>query len=231
VFVAAQAVDNERFRASVPDSAITEFRNFLSLDDRPVFTFVGRMTEEKGLDILMRASALVDAPHQLVVAGSGPVATAIQGMAASLGIGERVRFIGHVPQAELPTLLRASDALVLPSVETRRVKETWGLVVNEAMNCNLPVIGSDAVGAAAGGLLVDQETGLVTPQRDAGALAAAIQELVTDGRKRRLMGAAGSARVLAWNYSAAADGFEAALGAAARNVRGRGFRQSAPLAS
>jgi glycosyltransferase involved in cell wall biosynthesis len=213
-------VENDRFRAPLPEKKIAELRTAQGLDDRPTLTFVGRITEEKGLDVLLRASARVEAAHQIVVAGTGPLLHATRDLASSLGISERLRFVGHVDQLALPVLLRASDVLVLPSISTKRSKEPWGLVVNEAMNCGLPVIASDAVGAAAGGLLVDHETGLVTPERDVAALAFAIHELAVDEAKRRELGEHASARVLAWNYATAADGFDAALAAAeAENAR------------
>jgi glycosyltransferase involved in cell wall biosynthesis len=214
VFVSPQAVDNERFRITAPQEEIRAFRNRFRLGDGPTFTFVGRLTEEKGLDILMAASAQVKAPHELVIAGTGPLLESTKARACSLGLKERVRFIGHIDQTDLPVLLQASDALVLPSVSTRSFKEPWGLVVNEAMNCRLPVIATDSVGAAAGGLVIHRETGLVVPQRDASALASAIEELACDKMKRRSLGEAASARVLAWNYTAAADAFDAALAAA-----------------
>jgi glycosyltransferase involved in cell wall biosynthesis len=211
VFVAAQAVENERFRTPVPPAAIRDLRHRLDLDGRPTFTFVGRLTEEKGLDVLMEACARVEVPHQVVVAGNGPLLDSTRALASSLGIDERVRFVGYIEQAELPTLLRASDALVLPSVSTSRVRETWGLVVNEAMNCQLPVIATEAVGAAAGGLVAHQETGLVVPEHDADALASALENLANDEPERRRLGHNASARVVAWNYGAAADAFDAAL--------------------
>ena len=215
VFVSPQAVENERFRTSVPQEEVGALRSRLELLDRPTFTFVGRVTEEKGLDVLMEASARVEAAHQVVVAGTGELLEATKSLARSLGISERVRFIGHIDQADLPVLLRASDVLVLPSVSTRRVRETWGLVVNEAMNCALPVIATDAVGAAAGGLIVHNETGIVVPQRNATALAAALEDLLADDDRSRRMGELASERVLAWNYVAAADAFDQALAAAA----------------
>ncbi len=88
------------------------------------------------------------------------------------------------------------------------------------MNAGLPVIATDAVGAAAGGLVVDGETGLVVPAGDAGALAVAFEKLAADTSTRRRLGEAASSRVLEWNYVAAADGFSAAL-AAATGVAGR----------
>ena len=221
VFVAAQAVENELFRRPVSPAAIRARRDLLRLGRTPTFTFVGRITEEKGLDVLLEASGRVGASHQIVIAGTGPLLESTKSLAQSLEISERVRFVGHIDQTDLPTLLYSSDVLVLPSVSNRRVRETWGLVVNEAMNCGLPVIASDAVGAVAGGLVVHQETGLVVPERNPGALARAIEELVADEAKRRRLGQIGRSRVLAWSYSAAADGFDAALAAAADRGRAR----------
>ena len=66
----------------------------------------------------------------------------------------------------------ACDVLVVPSVPTRTFREPWGLVVNEAMNQGLAVIATDAVGAAAGGLVRDGENGLIVPAGDERALAA-----------------------------------------------------------
>ena len=115
---------------------------------------------------------------------------------------------------ELSELLHASDLLVLPSFATRRWREPWGMVVNEAMSCGLPVIATDAVGAAAGGLVLNNETGLVVPERDTRALAAALEDLILHTSKRQALGKAASAHVLKWNYASAVDVFESALDAA-----------------
>jgi glycosyltransferase involved in cell wall biosynthesis len=215
VFVACQAVENERLRREVPAARVRALREHLDLDGLPVFVFVGRLTEEKGLGSLLEASALARSPHRLVIAGAGPLLEAAKARAAALGIQERVRFAGRVEQTELPALLRAGDALVLPSVATRRMREPWGLVVNEAMNCNLPVVATDSVGAAAGGLVVHGSTGLVVRERDPVALAHAIDRLAASPEERARLGRAGSERVLTWNYETAADAFEQALAIAA----------------
>jgi glycosyltransferase involved in cell wall biosynthesis len=214
VFVAPQSVENEWFRARADAADVKALRKRLGLGPDPTVSFVGRVTDGKGIEFLLEACARVSVPHHLLIAGEGPQLEAMRRQARALGIDERVRFVGHVRQSDLPALLQASDVLVLPSVSTRVFREPWGLVVNEAMNCALPVIGTDAVGAAAGGLIVHDETGMIVPQRNATALAAAVQELLTDGDKRRRMGEAASERVLAWNYGAAADAFEQALAAA-----------------
>ena len=84
----------------------------------------------------------------------------------------------------------------------------------------LPVVATDAVGAAAGGLVVNRETGLVVREGDAGGLAQALAELAVNEAMRHRLGEQAGARVLAWNYQAAADAFVAALGAAVEE-RGR----------
>jgi glycosyltransferase involved in cell wall biosynthesis len=157
--------------------------------------------------------------HRLVIAGRGPMLDTVRGWVADRGIEDRVCFLGYVGQGDLPALLQASDALVLPSVATVRWREPWGLVVNEAMNAGLAVIATDSVGATAGGLLVHDETGLVVRQRDARALAGAIDVLAGDSETRRRLATAANAHVLDWNYEVQADGFERALNAARVKTR------------
>jgi glycosyltransferase involved in cell wall biosynthesis len=131
-------------------------------------------------------------------------------MCFELGIDKRVRFFGWREQRELPALYHACDFLVMPSVSTRLVREAWGLVANEAMNAGIPVIATDAVGAAAGGLIIDGETGLVVPERDALSLASALDELASDPARRATLGAGARARVQSFSVSAAADAFDQA---------------------
>ncbi len=75
----------------------------------------------------------------------------------------------------MPAVYAAADVYVMPSVTTRQVREPWGLGVNEAMCQRLPVVVTDAVGAAAGGLAVHRETALVVPEREATALGGAFE--------------------------------------------------------
>jgi glycosyltransferase involved in cell wall biosynthesis len=94
------------------------------------------------------------------------------------------------------------------------------LVVNEAMNRELAVIASDAVGAAAGGLVRDGETGLVVPAGDSNALADAMRRLASDPPLRARLGKAGAQDIRAFTYDAWAAGFTAAL-ATLNLARGR----------
>jgi glycosyltransferase involved in cell wall biosynthesis len=167
--------------------------------------FVGRLEREKGVDVLLDAwrRADLNADAELVVAGTGPLAVS----------GRGVRALGQVPREELPGLYASADALVLPSVRTATFLEPWGLVVNEAMQERTPVIASDEVGAAAGGLVVDGRNGLVVPAGDAEALAARIRALAMNPELRERLGAAAAEDVRAFSDDAWVDGMRRALDA------------------
>jgi glycosyltransferase involved in cell wall biosynthesis len=113
--------------------------------------------------------------------------------------------------------------VVVPSIGARDFLEPWGLVVNEAFDQRVPVIATTAVGAAAGGLVRHEQTGLVVPAGDPGALAAALRRLGHDPALRARLGAAGRAAVAAGHSHADwARGMSRALAAAgaARGARG-----------
>ena len=98
--------------------------------------------------------------------------------------------------------------MVVPSIPTRDFLEPWGLVVNEAFHQGVPVIATDAVGAAAGGLVQHERTGLVVPAGDARALAAALRRLHDDPALRARLGANAREAVRAHSHAAWADGHE-----------------------
>ncbi len=127
-----------------------------------------------------------------------------------------MRALGPVPREELPVAYAAAALLVVPSIPTPRFLEPWGLVCNEAMHQGTPVIATTAVGAVAGGLVRDGETGLVVPAGDAGALAGAIDRVLADGALRARLGAAGREAVSAYTYDAMAAAFTRALAIARR---------------
>jgi glycosyltransferase involved in cell wall biosynthesis len=137
------------------------------------------------------------------------------------------RLLGPLPRAELPVAYAAAELAVLPSVPTARFREPWGLVCNEAMLRGRPVIATDAVGAAAGGLVRDGEDGLVVPAGDPVALARAIDLLLGDPALRARLGTAARAAVAPYTYEAMVDGFEGALSAAIHSAtRTQPSRQS-----
>ena len=206
-----QAVDDARFRTPVSRGQIAALRTELGLGSSKVVTFVGRFEPDKGIDTLLRASAEAKHDHRLVLVGKGSAEPKLRELAVELGIASRVRFPGYVSQDDLSAFLQASDVLVLPSIATPRFLEPWGLVLNEAMAAGTAVVATTAVGAAAGGLVVDGETGLVVPESDAIALAWALDRLVGDDVFRLSLAWAGNQHVRAWSFRAAADVFEEAL--------------------
>ncbi len=208
VFVAPQAVDVDHFGAPVSDADRAAARERAGGPGTELLVlFAGRLEREKGVDVLLdawRKAALCDGAR-LALAGSGPLATAVP----SAGTG--IRGLGYVPEPELPALYAAADVLVLPSARTATFQEPWGLVVNEAMLQNTPVIASDAVGALAGGLVRDGHNGLSFPAGDPDALAARLRTLAAAPEMRAEMGRAAAGDAAAFTPSAWADGVTNAL--------------------
>ena len=97
------------------------------------------------------------------------------------------------------------------SIPTPRFREPWGLVANEAMHQGRPVIATTAVGAVAGGLVRDEETGLVVRSGDPVALAAAIDRALGDATLRERLGAAAREAVAGYTYDAMVAAFDEAL--------------------
>jgi glycosyltransferase involved in cell wall biosynthesis len=196
VEIAPQAVDNAFW--SAPAAAPERPAPFTVL-------FVGRPAREKGVPELVeawRATALDPARSVLVLAGDGH-----DGAAATPG----VRAVGSLQPPNLRNFYAGADVVAIPSIPSRRFVEPWGLVANEAMNQHCAVIATDAVGAAAGGLVRHERTGLVVPAGDTRALAAAIRRLHDDPPLRERLAREGAEAVRAYTYDTWAAGFTAAL--------------------
>lgn len=211
VVVAPQAVDIDRFGAPVDD------RDRAAAHERAggpgaelLVLFAGRLVREKGIETLLdawRAAGLGPAAR-LALAGTGPLEEDVRRFAPE------ARLLGHVDAAALPALYAAADVLVLPSIHTASFREPWGLVVNEAMLQRTPVVASDEVGAAAGGLVRDGRNGFVVAAGDADALAARLRALAASAELRDRLGAAAREDAAALSPAAWADGMAAALAAA-----------------
>jgi glycosyltransferase involved in cell wall biosynthesis len=198
VFVAGQAVEPERFTAVVPA------RN----GDAEVL-FIGQFEERKGLaDLLGAFDGLDDPRARLRLVGNGSLEPEVKQRATR---DPRVDVVGYLPQERLPDTLARARCLVLPSITTARDREPWGLVVNEAMHAGVPVIATDAVGAAAAGLVRHEANGLVVPEHDPSALAAAIRRLTSDPALAARLGDQARRDVARFSHAAMADAFEAAV--------------------
>jgi glycosyltransferase involved in cell wall biosynthesis len=177
-------IDLEHYRA--PDPARVE--HICALAPGPRILFVGRFVYYKGIDVLV--DAMTRCPGTLMLVGGGPLEGELRTQVATLGLQERVRFIGRVSDEDLPAYYHASDVFVLPSVA---VTEAYGLVQIEAMAAGVPVVSTNL---PTGVPWVNQDgvTGLIVPPRDAGALAHALCRLLEDAELRRTLGANGRQR-------------------------------------
>lgn len=213
IFVATHAVDNVVNSRPVPVSEISRLRNRLKVSgSSAILLFVGRLEPVKGTTYLLEAMQKVEQRELvLVIVGDGSERDILRWKAKQLGLEETVRFVGYVPPSETAAYYAAACALVVPSVTTKREKEQWGLVVNEGMNQGLPVIASDAVGAAASGLVRDGVNGFVVPERDSAALANAIERLCGDPELKRRMSEAARSTIHGWDHERMAADFEACL--------------------
>lgn len=157
----------------------------------PTLLFVGRLRYYKGVDTLIRALASMPGAH-LAIVGTGTMQESWRTMVDELELGERVRFLGDVPDAELPAVYHRAHAFVLPA---NARSEAFGRVLLEAMASGLPCITTE-VGTGTSWVVQDQVTGFVVPPSDTAALGAAIRRLLSAPELRRSMGCAGRARVL-----------------------------------
>jgi glycosyltransferase involved in cell wall biosynthesis len=213
VFVAPQSVDNNFWGS--PD--VTPPCNSVWANESTVkFLFAGRPTREKGLGVLFEAwsmSGLQAPTAALVLVGVGSTPPWVPTGGAVVGAcDDSIVSIHPVSPTELRNFYAAANVLVVPSIPTPTFREPWGLVVNEAMNRSLPIIASDAVGAAAGGLVREGRNGTIVPAGDPIALAAALRRFADNPEARTRMGEAGHTDVAAYTHEAWAEGFSRALG-------------------
>jgi 1,2-diacylglycerol 3-alpha-glucosyltransferase len=187
IFTAPNAVDNDLFAASAAEARknATARRRELNLPNR-YFLFVGRFVREKGVFELLSAYAKLDKRLReqfgLVFAGDGVCRRELEEQASRIAPG-MIRFAGFVHREQLASYYALAEMLILPTYT-----DTWGLVVNEAMACGLPVILSDAAGCA-GDLVKENFNGLIVPSKDEFALTAAMERLATQSDVRAMMGA------------------------------------------
>jgi len=163
------------------------------LDDRPWVITVARLEPYKGVDTALKAVAQVrKAGHDIgyLVVGAGKKKDAYRKLAEELGIAEAVRFVGTVPEKELPALYNVAHAYLGVSrrAEGSRV-EGFGIALAEASASGLPVIAGRSGGVAEA--VQDGETGFVVDPEDPAASAQALTRLLSDQLLARRLGQAG----------------------------------------
>jgi glycosyltransferase involved in cell wall biosynthesis len=180
-------------------------------EDAAVALFCAKLQPWKRPQDLLAAFAQVSGQNvYLVFAGDGSARPALEAEARSLGVAEKVRFLGFVNQSRLPETYNASDIFVLPSEY-----EPFGMVVNEAMLCRCPVIVSDRVGARFD-LVKEGETGYVFPCGDIDALASALRLALNDRPRLLRMGEAARERMASWSPADYVAGFVDSVSRVAR---------------
>ncbi|MCC7359404.1 MAG: glycosyltransferase [Anaerolineales bacterium] len=190
VTVIPYGIDAARF-AAADAAAVADLRRRYP---GPLLLFVGKLRYYKGVEFLIRALPRVPAATVLLVGGESSVQRSeLEALAQTLGVVERIKFLGQQSEAELPALYHAADVFVLPSIER---SEAFGIVQLEAMAAGCPVVSCD-VGTGVAWVNQDGQTGLVVPPRQPEALAAALNELLADPARRAALGAAGRERVRA----------------------------------
>ena len=219
-FVALNALDQtaieqarDTWRAS--PGRMGEFRETHDIAGRRIVLFVSRLEADNGLDLLIRAAAgLKDTRPELTVAiiGHGPAQPDLERLVAELGVSDRIRFLGAIyEEDELAPWFLAADVFCYP--------RNIGLSLLHAFGYGLPVITDDNLRAQNPEIeaLRDGENGLLYKAGDTGALAAAIDRLLTDEPLRQRLGAEAE-RTTSEQFTLAnmVDGMEAAIRAAAK---------------
>ncbi len=186
IFVAPNAVDTDYFakQAEITRRSPGLRREAMGLPAR-YFLFTGRLVKEKGVfDLLQAYGALraeVRSAVSLVLVGDGGCKAELERRAADFPPGS-VRVAGFLQREQLAECYALAEAFVFPTHT-----DPWGLVVNEAMACSLPIICSRAAGCAQD-LVSDGWNGRVIPPHDIGALASAMEDLARDKERRDAMG-------------------------------------------
>lgn len=209
IFTAPNAVDSTYFAAAAGKARAEEnsHRQRLGLPARFIL-YVGRLVPEKGVFDLLEAYAKLESDLRakvgLVFAGDGVSRGELVERSRQISPGV-VCFPGFAHREDLAVLYSLAEALILPTHS-----DTWGLVVNEAMVCGLPVIVTSVAGCAPD-LVEDGWNGWVVPPHDPDRLMAAIRLLVEQPETRRQMSANSRERIRQYSPEACARGLAEAL--------------------
>lgn len=200
VSVVPGGVDLERFHPGDRAAA----RRALGLPAGPIALFVGRLEPLKGVDILIRAAALVDlaSPLQVLIVGGGDAdddeRARLRRLAASVGASNRIQFLDAVDRDTLPQYYRAADVCVVPSYY-----ESFGLVAVEALACGTPVIATRV-----GGLqytVRDGQTGYLISWRCPEPFAERLEALLANDDIRARFGQAAAGSVQSFDWTVVTD--------------------------
>jgi len=197
------AVDLEQFQPLPPDQRASVLRE-LGLEP-PVVGFVGRLTQAKGLDILMQAMERVGgaSPWSLLLLGSGEYKDKLQQWAAQQGWSGRVKVL-LAKHADVPRYLGCMNLMVAPSQTMKNWREQFGRMIIEAFACGVPVVGSDSGEIP----FVIGDAGLVVAEADVAGWARVIEELLASPEKLDDLQSRGLARAPRYSVAVIAKQYE-----------------------
>jgi len=208
----AYAVDNDWFQARIAEAAPRReaLRAELGLaPGRPVVLFAAKLIARKApLEFIEAVARLprTETPPYILMAGDGDLRGAVEARVAALGL-DSVKLLGFRSQRELAALYDLCDLFALPSE-----RETWGLVVNEAMNAGRAVLASDRVGAARD-LVREGENGATFAYGDVPALAERMAFCLADRDRLAAMGRESRRLIDTWDFRQNLAGLKTALAA------------------
>jgi glycosyltransferase involved in cell wall biosynthesis len=159
---------------------------------KPYILCIAMHNEKKGLDVLLRAFARLqdtEGPLNLVLVGDGPLRGQLEKLSVSLGISEKVQFLGRRGRDRVKQLLHACTVFVLPSRS-----EPFGIAIIEAMACKKPVIATTAGGIPE--IVENGKNGILVPPENPKALAEAILSVLKDEILRNRIAANGHSTVI-----------------------------------
>jgi glycosyltransferase involved in cell wall biosynthesis len=209
IFFVPYAAENDELQREAEELAPkkTELRRSFGIDDEagPVVLVVAKLVPGKGVETALAAFREVRERRRcsLLVVGDGELRDIFDAEVARDGLSD-VKFAGFLNRSEITRAFAAADIFLVPSHS-----DTWGIVVNEAMNFGLPVIATVGVGSAYD-LITPHENGFVVPVGDVRATAEAIEFFVADGDSRRRWGGRSREMIGDWSFDRAAEGIIAA---------------------
>lgn len=204
ILFAPHAIDDKKFiendAQDFEEAAIK--KNKLSIPSHhTTFIYVGKFEYRKNLQTLIQAKLkLIDLPCSLILVGNGPDEEFLKDLAKS---DANIHFIDFVNQAKISTMYKMADVFVLPSIS-----ETWGLGINEAMNCGLAIIASDKVGSAIDLIL---NNGYIFKNKDINDLSLKMKSLIEDRTSLETFKETSKKNIKGWSLNTLIANFEIAL--------------------
>jgi glycosyltransferase involved in cell wall biosynthesis len=153
-----------------------------TFSDRNLILYAGQIIRGKGVDILLRALALIKVPFECIILGEGTHKEACEKLCIRLGLQDRVKFMGFVPQEQLQEFYKECSAVAISSVWP----EPFATIGMEVMRYGLPVVAFDVGGIS--DWLIDGENGYLVPTGDCATYAVRLQMLLRDKAMARKMG-------------------------------------------